>query len=301
MNWLLIVVLVLHRFLINRLLIVMLVVHWNVVFRFLVLVHLCIIPRLCIVGLLMTIVLHIRIVHWLLHKVFLVRVMIGIIGCVIFTLYGIAFIGWLPLVDRKMVDARIRLSDNNFVHLFLIFDRDQAWLCIRIPLLFVIHNFLLVSGNLTINWYCQMDSLLDDRRPVLRLLWNNVGDHLDRRLQDANWKVYTVAFAEFVPSVVLNVAAEHVLNGDKLALDRCRKGVQHDLFIRMRSSLNSFVLVLGRNRDLVFTIDLCLCRASRRLQERYVSLGASDPMRIVFSVVSAMELEFEATNSLLTL
>ena len=118
MNWLLIVVLVLHRFLINRLLIVMLVVHWNVVFRFLVLVHLCIIPRLCIVGLLMTIVLHIRIVHWLLHKVFLVRVMIGIIGCVIFTLYGIAFIGWLPLVDRKMVDARIRLSDNNFFYLF---------------------------------------------------------------------------------------------------------------------------------------------------------------------------------------
>ena len=123
-HWLLIVMLVLNRLLMNRLLIVVLVVHWNVVFRFLVLVHLCIIPRLCIVGLLMIIVLHIRIVHWLLHKVFLVRVMIGIIRCVIFTLYGIAFIGWLPLVDRKMVDARIRLSDNNFVHLFLIFDRD---------------------------------------------------------------------------------------------------------------------------------------------------------------------------------
>ena len=70
-----------------------------------------------------------------------------------------------------------------------------------------------------------MDSLLDDRSPVLRLLWNNVGDHLDRRLQDANWQVYTVAFAEFVPSVVLNVAAERVLDGDQLALDCCRKGV----------------------------------------------------------------------------
>ena len=249
----------------------------------------------------MTIVLKIRIVHWLLHKIFLVRVMMRIIGCVIFTFYGITFIGWLPLVDRKMVDARIRLSDNNFVHLFLIFDRDQAWLCIRIPLLFVIHNFLLVSGNLTINWYCQMDSLLDDRRPVLRLLWNNVGDHLDRRLQDANWQVYTVAFAKFVPSVVLNVAAERVLDGDQLALDCCRKGVQHDFFIRMRMSLNSFVLVLGRNCYLVFAIDLCLCRASRHLQERYVSFVADDPIRVVFSLKFAMELEFKAANSLLTL
>ena len=90
---LLIVMLVLNRLLMNRLLIVMLVVDWHVVFRFLVLVHLCIIPRLSIVGLLMTIVLHIRIVHWLLHKIFLVRVMIGIIGFMIFALYGIAFIG----------------------------------------------------------------------------------------------------------------------------------------------------------------------------------------------------------------
>ena len=80
----------------------------------------------------------------------------------------------MPIVDRKMVDALIRLSDNNFVHLFLIFDRDQAWLCIRLPLLFVIHNHLLVSGLLNINWDCQMDSLLDNRSPVLRLLWNNV-------------------------------------------------------------------------------------------------------------------------------
>jgi hypothetical protein len=84
--------LVLNRLLMNRLLIVMLVVDWHVVFRFLVLVHLRIIPRLSIVGLLMTIVLHIRIVHWLLRKIFLVRVMIGIIGFVIFALYGIAFI-----------------------------------------------------------------------------------------------------------------------------------------------------------------------------------------------------------------
>jgi hypothetical protein len=89
---LLIVMLVLNRLLMNRLLIVMLVVDWHVVFRFLVLVNLCIIPRLSIVGLLMTIVLHIRIVHWLLRKIFLVRVMIGIIGFVIFALYGIAFI-----------------------------------------------------------------------------------------------------------------------------------------------------------------------------------------------------------------
>jgi hypothetical protein len=85
--------LVLNRLLMNRLLIVMLVVDWHVVFRFLVLVHLRIIPRLSIVGLLMTIVLHIRIVHWLLRKIFLVRVMIGIIGFVIFALYGIAFMG----------------------------------------------------------------------------------------------------------------------------------------------------------------------------------------------------------------
>ena len=84
--------LVLNRLLMNRLLIVMLVVDWHVVFRLLLLVHLRIIPRLSIVGLLMTIVLHIRIVHWLLRKIFLVRVMIGIIGFVIFALYGIAFI-----------------------------------------------------------------------------------------------------------------------------------------------------------------------------------------------------------------
>ena len=90
---LLIVMLVLNRLLMNRLLIVMLVVDWHVVFRFLVLVHLRIIPRLSIVGLLMTIVLQIRIVHWLLRKIFLVRVMIGIIGFVIFALYGIAFMG----------------------------------------------------------------------------------------------------------------------------------------------------------------------------------------------------------------
>jgi hypothetical protein len=171
----------------------------------------------------------------------------------------------MPIVDRKMVDALIRLSDNNFVHLFLIFDRDQAWLCIRIPLLFVIHNLLLVSGNLTINWDCQMDSFLYNRSPVLRLLWNNVRDHLDRRLQDANWQVYTVAFAEFIPSVVLNVAAKRVLYGNQLALNRCRKGIQHDFFIWMRMSLNSFVLILSWNRYLIFAIDLCLCRTSRRL------------------------------------
>ena len=148
-----------------------------------------------------------------------------------------------------------------------------------------------------------MDSLLDDRSPVLRLLWNNFGDHLDRRLQDANWQVYTVAFAEFVPSVVLNVAAERVLDGDQLALDCCRKISIHDffIFIRTRMSLNSFVLVLGRNLYLAFAIDLCLCRASRHLQERYVSFIADDPIRVVFSLKFAMELEFKAANSLIAL
>ena len=66
-------------------------------------------------------------------------------------------------------------------------------------------------------------------------------------------------------------------------------------------SLNSFVLVLNRNYYLVFAIDLCLCRASRHLQERYVSFVADDPIRVVFSLKFAMELEFKAANSLIAL
>lgn len=145
-----------------------------------------------------------------------------------------------------------------------------------------------------------MDSLLDLGLPVLRLLDNDVRDQLDWWLHDTDRQGDTISFTKFVPGVVFDVAAECILNVDQLTLDRCRKCIEHDSLIGVSMSDMRLMLVVGWDRDLISTLNLCLCGASWCLKDCHVGRMACRPLSIIFAKMLAMKLEFKAAYRLLT-
>lgn len=119
------------------------------------------------------------------------------------------------------------------------------------------------------------------------------------RLHDADGERNAIALAEFVPSVVLHVAAQRVLDVDELALHRSCEGIEHQPLVRVSVRDVSLELVVGRDRYLVSSLDFALGRASGRLEDSHVGGVASRPLRVVFSVVLAMKLELKTSDSLL--